>query len=96
MKARIQKSTVTKCPACGKTSSFKQEKETRPGGIEHAYLECVRCGHTATVCYTDPAIREALAEQKALFDAGKIEQAKENAPKLQAMMDDLRAAIEGE
>lgn len=96
MKAHIQKSTVTKCPACGKMSSFKQEKEIRPGGIEHTYLACVRCGHTATVCHTDPAIREALDGQKALFDAGKVDQAKENAPKLQAMMDDLRAAIEGE
>lgn len=96
MKARIQKAAIAQCPGCGKTTSFTPETETRPGGIEHTYYACTLCGHTATVCYTDSAIREALAEQKALVETGQAKRAKENEPRLQAMMNDLRTAIEGE
>ena len=93
MKANVQKFTEAVCPKCGKKSSFTQKKEELEAMIEHTYLMCGRCGHKATICYTDKAIRDVLAAQKALFDAGRVKEATDNAPKVQAMLDALQARL---
>jgi len=87
----MSKSTIAVCPKCGKQSTFTHKKEQLDNTVEHTFLECAQCRHKATIFYTDQATRAALDEQKALFDAGKRTEAKANAPKVQAMLDELTA-----
>lgn len=92
MKAKVPKFTVAICTTCGKKAVVTPEKDVLDGGIEHHYYKCGECGYKATVCYTDAAIRRAMAEQKALRAAGDPA-ANENAKRIQAMMDALKETM---
>ncbi len=95
MKANTPQYTVAICPVCGKNAMFTPGRVDMGNGIERTLYECRQCGHQTTVCYTSPAIREAMEQQRAIVKTGNRDEIRKMAQRIEIMMDVLLLEMEG-
>ncbi|MGX6979111.1 hypothetical protein ACWN8V_07610 [Vagococcus elongatus] len=52
------------CGKCGKMTRFKKRQSRLKNRVVHTYAQCEYCKAKATICYTDPKVREMLKKQR--------------------------------
>lgn len=80
--AKVNGKPQVVCNKCGRNMNQLRPKMKKVGDLEYTYIKCRRCGAVFVAAVTDPPLREAIANLRAL--TASIETARTELKKLRA------------